>query len=56
MRPVLIAEDRLDAVRIQDSRNLLFQSGRQMDEVFEALIDRSRAPNGGCPLMRSTQS
>ena len=26
------------------SRNLLFQSGQQMDEVFEALIDRSRGP------------
>ena len=26
------------------SRNLLFQSGRQMDQVFQALIDRSRGP------------
>jgi hypothetical protein len=26
------------------SRNLLFQSGQQMDQVFQALIDRSRSP------------
>ena len=26
------------------SRNLLFRSGRQMDEIFQALIDRTRAP------------
>jgi hypothetical protein len=26
------------------SRNLLFQSGQQMGQVFQALIDRSRAP------------
>src|SRR5580700_8122344 len=30
--------------QMEYSRNLLFQSGRQMDEVFEALIDRSRGP------------
>ena len=30
--------------QLEYSRNLLFQSGRQMDEVFEALIDRSRGP------------
>jgi hypothetical protein len=26
------------------SRNLLFQSGSQMEQVFQALIDRSRSP------------
>jgi len=26
------------------SRNLLFQSGRKMDQIFQALIDRSRSP------------
>lgn len=26
------------------SRNLLFRSGRQMEEIFQALIDRTRAP------------
>jgi hypothetical protein len=26
------------------SRNLLFRSGRQMDQIFQALIDRTRAP------------
>jgi len=30
--------------QMEYSRNLLFQSGRQMDEVFEALVDRSRVP------------
>jgi hypothetical protein len=25
-------------------RNLLFRSGRQMEEIFQALIDRTRAP------------
>jgi len=30
--------------QMEYSRNLLFQSGRQLDEVFEALIDRSRGP------------
>ena len=30
--------------QMEYSRNLLFQSGRQMDEVFEALIDRTRGP------------
>jgi hypothetical protein len=30
--------------QMEYSRNLLFQSGRQMDEIFQALIDRSRAP------------
>ena len=30
--------------QIEYSRNLLFQSGRQMDEIFQALIDRTRAP------------
>jgi len=29
------------------SRNLLFRSGRQMDEIFQALIDRTRAPESG---------
>jgi hypothetical protein len=26
------------------SRNLLFRSGRQMDQIFQTLIDRTRAP------------
>ncbi|HET6181712.1 MAG TPA: hypothetical protein VFE61_32640 [Candidatus Sulfotelmatobacter sp.] len=30
--------------QIEYSRNLLFQSGRQMDEIFQALIDRTRGP------------
>jgi hypothetical protein len=30
--------------QIEYSRNLLFRSGRQMDEVFQALIDRTRGP------------
>jgi len=30
--------------QMEYSRNLLFQSGRQMDEIFQALIDRSRSP------------
>jgi DNA-binding transcriptional ArsR family regulator len=30
--------------QMEYSRNLLFHSGRQMDQVFEALIDRSRSP------------
>jgi len=30
--------------QMEYSRNLLFQSGRQMDEIFQALIDRWRAP------------
>jgi len=30
--------------QMEYSRNLLFQSGRQMDEIFQALMDRSRAP------------
>jgi hypothetical protein len=30
--------------QIEYSRNLLFQSGRQMDQIFQALIDRTRAP------------
>jgi hypothetical protein len=30
--------------QMEYSRNLLFQSGRQMDQVFQALIDRSRGP------------
>jgi hypothetical protein len=29
--------------QMEYSRNLLFRSGRQMDQVFQALIDRSRA-------------
>ena len=31
-------------VRNPHSRNLLFCSGRQMDEIFQALIDRTRGP------------
>ena len=30
--------------QIEYSRNLLFQSGREMDQIFQALIDRTRAP------------
>ena len=30
--------------QMEYSRNLLFHSGRQMDEVFQALIDRTRGP------------
>ena len=30
--------------QMEYSRNLLFSSGRQMDEIFQALIDRTRAP------------
>jgi hypothetical protein len=30
--------------QMEYSRNLLFQSGRQMDEIFQALIDRTRRP------------
>jgi hypothetical protein len=30
--------------QMEYSRNLLFGSGRQMDEIFQALIDRTRAP------------
>jgi len=30
--------------QIEYSRNLIFEVGRQMEEVFQALIDRSRAP------------
>jgi len=30
--------------QIEYSRNLLFHSGRQMDEIFETLIDRTRGP------------
>ena len=30
--------------QMEYSRNLLFQSGSQMEQVFQALIDRSRAP------------
>ncbi len=30
--------------QVEYSRNLLFQSGRQMDQIFQALIDRTRAP------------
>lgn len=30
--------------QMEYSRNLLFQSGRQMDQIFQALIDRTRAP------------
>jgi len=30
--------------QIEYSRNLLFQSGRQMDEIFQTLIDRTRGP------------
>jgi hypothetical protein len=28
--------------QVEYSRNLIFSSGREMDEVFQALIDRSR--------------
>ena len=30
--------------QIEYSRNLLFHSGRQMDEIFQVLIDRARGP------------
>lgn len=30
--------------QIEYSRNLIFEKGQQMEEVFQALIDRSRAP------------
>jgi hypothetical protein len=30
--------------QMEYSRNLLFSSGRQMDEIFQALIDRTRRP------------
>src|SRR5580658_8183981 len=30
--------------QMEYSRNLLFRSGRQMEEIFQALIDRTRAP------------
>ena len=30
--------------QMEYSRNLLFSSGRQMDQVFQALVDRSRQP------------
>ena len=30
--------------QIEYSRNLVFEVGGQMDQVFQALIDRSRAP------------
>ena len=30
--------------QMEYSRNLLFQSGRKMDQIFQALIDRSRSP------------
>jgi len=30
--------------QMEYSRNLLFQSGQQMDQIFQALIDRSRSP------------
>lgn len=30
--------------QMEYSRNLLFRSGRQMDQVFQALIDRTRGP------------
>jgi hypothetical protein len=30
--------------QMEYSRNLLFSSGRQMDEIFQALIDRTRGP------------
>jgi len=30
--------------QMEYSRNLLFRSGRQMEEIFQALIDRKRAP------------
>lgn len=32
------------AFQMEYSRNLLFHSGRQMDQIFQALIDRSRSP------------
>lgn len=32
--------------QVEYSRNLIFQIGGQMDQVFQALIDRSRAPLG----------
>ena len=32
------------AYQIEYSRNLLFEVGYQMEQVFQALIDRSRAP------------
>ena len=32
------------AFQVEYSRNLWFRSGRQMDEIFQALIDRTRAP------------
>ena len=35
--------------QIEYSRNLLFQSGRQMDQIFQALIDRTRGPLGSGP-------
>ena len=30
--------------QLEYSRNLLFRSGRQMEEIFQSLIDRTRAP------------
>jgi hypothetical protein len=30
--------------QLEYSRNLLFQSGKQMDQIFQALIDRTRGP------------
>ena len=30
--------------QMEYSRNLLFRSGRQMEEIFRSLIDRTRAP------------
>jgi hypothetical protein len=30
--------------QVEYSRNLLFRAGREMEEVFQALLDRSRAP------------
>jgi hypothetical protein len=30
--------------QMEYSRNLLFRSGRRMEEIFQALIDRTRAP------------
>ena len=35
---------RYSAFQVEYSRNLWFRSGRQMDEIFQALIDRTRAP------------
>jgi hypothetical protein len=32
------------ACQMEYSRNLLFRSGGQMDQVFQSLIDRSRSP------------